>query len=608
MKEKKFNFLPSKNITKITLVNFLYTFALTILTLSMVAYFSKSKLSMSQLIGCCILVTIIFVLCISIALVSYIKFNCYYLSATSNILNKTNIVLSLICPLYFIYLQFAKKHYDRVFKVTHPNVKNNKKEPLSTIAVLLYCFLVVVLICWIKYVVTSSTNTPGVLDIFYYTGVGFSNGSEIIFYLLVISAFMFFVNKSMAIEAGICRLTAKFKNKEIILVPFIMFFFALCGTIYGMGEDAIPLYFILMPFCLSAGFDAITAIMIMVLGTSAGFSSACFTPSIVNLGVESYNSTDPVRFLSTSDGLVFRAVIFVILLALFSTWTVLYALKVKKNPEKSIVYDIRDTFTKKFSFTKEKVPLTKKRIAILWIFFICFLIMILCNIDWGTIFNTDIFEKFNNEIIKVFPFLTSKFNSIGVWSLFTSSAFFIVCTIVIAIIDNDTSISKISEGIIKGMLDMFSVAIVIAMSYGISQMMSDSGLANDVSKELSNIFNSKIPQPVSFLIVFVVLSILSFFIISQSGFTTLIMPNIGPSLAQSGMSPSGLIACIATSNGFASTFGPTGNLIINTSYCDMPFNLYFKKIWPLALITFCVMMLIILTGSLIPLSSGVSIF
>jgi len=147
MKEKKFDFLPSKNITKITLVNFLYTFALTILALSMITYFCKSKFSMAQLIGSCVLVSVIFAICVTIALICYIKFNCYYLSATSNILNKVNLILSLICPLYFIYLLFAKKHYDRVFKVTYPDIKSPKKQPTSTIAILFYCFLIVILIC-----------------------------------------------------------------------------------------------------------------------------------------------------------------------------------------------------------------------------------------------------------------------------------------------------------------------------------------------------------------------------------------------------------------------------------------------------------------------------
>jgi len=601
--------LPSENISKITLVNFLYTFTITILVLTMLTYFGKHKFSTGQFIGNCVLTAILYCICISIAFICYFKFNCFYLSSTNGALNKFNLIFSVTCPLYFLYLQFAKKYYDKVFKTTHPNVKAIKKQSLSTIAILLYCMIVVVIICWIKYAMTASTNTPGVLDIFYYSAQGFEKGSTIVFYLLVISALMFFVNKSQAIEAGIGRLTTKFKNKETILIPFIMFFFAVCGTVYGMGEDAMPLYFVLMPLCLSAGFDAVTAILIMVLGTSTGFSAACFTPSIVNIGVNSYNNVPhPGNPLSASDGLVFRVIVFVVLFTLFCTWTILYALRVKKNPKGSVVYDIKDTFVKKFSFTSKIVPLTKKRIAILWIFFLSFLIMILCSVDWGTIFNTKIFDNFNNWLKQIFPFLTSNFNSIGSWNQLTITALFIVSTIIIAIIDGETSISKISGGIIKGMIEIFPIVIVIAMSYGLSEMMSDSGLANDVSNQLTHVFNLGMPKFVNFLIVFIVLCAISFLIISMSGFTTLIMPNIGPGLAASGMSPSGLITCIATANGFANTFGPTGNLILNTSYCDMPFNLYFKKIWPLALITLGVCMVIISLGALIPIGSGISIF
>jgi len=608
MKDKKFNFLPSHNISRMTLVNFLYTFAIAMLVLSMVTHFCESKFSIAQLVGVCVFVTLLFAICISIAFVCYSKFNCYYLSATDEGLNQLNLILSLTCPLYFVYLQFAKKHYDNYFRITHPEIKAVKKQPMSTIALLLYCFLVVILICWIKYAVTASTNTPGVLDIFYYSAVGFSDGADMIFYLLIISAFMFFVNKSKAIDAGIGKLTTKFKNKEIILIPLIMFFFAICGTVYGMGEEAVPLYFVLMPLCFSAGFDAVTAISMMVLGTSAGFSSACFTPGIVNLAVDSFNKQVGYNALTTTDGLVFRAIVFIFLFTLFCTWTVNYAVKIKKNPEKSVVYEMRDTFEKKFSFTTETIPLTKKRVAILWIFTFCFLTMILCSIDWGTIFHTNIFNTFNNEIKKVFPFLTSNFDPIGVWSMLTTSALFIVCTIVIAIIDDETTVSGISDGIIKGMVEMLPIVIILSMSYGISAMMSDSGLAHDVSNELTNIFSLGLPKSIDFLIVFIILCGISFLLLSQSGFTSLIMPNIGPSLAQSGMSPSGLITCIAVSNGLVNTFGPTGNLIVNTSYCDMPFGVYFKKIWPLALVTLGVMMLVISLGSLVPLGGGVNIF
>jgi len=149
----------------------------------------------------------------------------------------------------------------------------------------------------------------------------------IIVFILVLGGFLGIVIESKALDAGIGRLVAKMKGREIWIIPIVMFLFSVGGTTYGMGEETIALYPVIIPVLLAAGFDVLTAVM---------------------------------------------AILFVV-------W---YALRVRRTPGKSPLFDEKGFLWSRICNCWWFTSYNGKRKAIMAIFMISFVLMIFSLIGW----------------------------------------------------------------------------------------------------------------------------------------------------------------------------------------------------------------------------------
>jgi len=144
---------------------------------------------------------------------------------------------------------------------------------------------------------------PGILDAFTAPIEGFVDAAELVIFLLIMGGFLAIVNQSKALEAGIGSLVKKMKGKEIVLIPILMLLFSLGGTAFGMCEETIPFYFIVIPVMLAGGFDVFTAFLIVALGAGMGVAGSIINPFVVNVSVDAVNNAYSGADLSVSDGI-----------------------------------------------------------------------------------------------------------------------------------------------------------------------------------------------------------------------------------------------------------------------------------------------------------------
>jgi uncharacterized ion transporter superfamily protein YfcC len=71
-------------------------------------------------------------------------------------------------------------------------------------------------------------------------------------FILIIGGFLGIVTKTGAIDAGIERVTTRLRGREEWMIPILMALFAAGGTIYGMAEESLPFYTLLVPVMLAA--------------------------------------------------------------------------------------------------------------------------------------------------------------------------------------------------------------------------------------------------------------------------------------------------------------------------------------------------------------------
>ena len=84
--------------------------------------------------------------------------------------------------------------------------------------------------------------------------------------------------KTGALDASLGALLRKMKGKEKWLIPILMILFAIGGTTYGMQEETVAFYALVIPMMIAAGYNAMTGVMVIVLGAGTGVLGSTINP------------------------------------------------------------------------------------------------------------------------------------------------------------------------------------------------------------------------------------------------------------------------------------------------------------------------------------------
>ena len=102
--------------------------------------------------------------------------------------------------------------------------------------------------------------------------------SDIILLVLIIGGLIGIVNSTGAFEAGISWLAHALKGKEYVLIILVTTLIAIGGTTFGLAEETIAFYPILIPVFLAARYDAIVALASIYIGSSMGTMASTVNP------------------------------------------------------------------------------------------------------------------------------------------------------------------------------------------------------------------------------------------------------------------------------------------------------------------------------------------
>ncbi|GIK54443.1 MAG: hypothetical protein BroJett015_01060 [Chloroflexota bacterium] len=269
---------------------------------------------------------------------------------------------------------------------------------------------------------------------------------DVALFVLVIGGFLSMTMATGAIDTGIGKITVALQGREKWMIAVLMCVFALGGTSYGMAEESLAFYGLIIAVMIAAGYDALTGMAVIMIG--AGIGVLAFTVNPFATGVAS-----GFAGISIADGLVSRIIILVVGTAVGIIFVSRYAEKVKKDPTKSLVYELKEENEKRFlrSSADTMPEFTSKRKAILGLFGLAFLIMIFSVIPWQ---NLGIgLPQFN-------------------WWFGEFVALFLGFAILIGIIGG-LGEAGISKTFISGARDMLGVALVIGLARGISVIMNN---------------------------------------------------------------------------------------------------------------------------------------
>ena len=165
----------------------------------------------------------------------------------------------------------------------------------------------------------------------------FSKRIDLMMVIFMAGSAFHVVTKTGALQAILAKGAKRFSNRLEVFIPVLTLIFGLICTTQGVNTF-IPFAPVMVMLAMAMGLDSITGEAIMVLGGAIGFSTGTFNMFTT---VVAQNIAE----LPTYSGLWYRAVCFVVFYIVTNIYLIRYAKKIKKNPEKSPMYDL-DQLTK----------------------------------------------------------------------------------------------------------------------------------------------------------------------------------------------------------------------------------------------------------------------
>ncbi|MGT2933075.1 YfcC family protein [Streptococcus catagoni] len=317
------------------------------------------------------------------------------------------------------------------------------------------------------------SNPQGIYDVFMapvrgMLGAKGTDGAiQVSFFILMVGGFLGVVNKTGALDQGIASVVKKNKGREKMLIAILIPIFALGGTTYGMGEETMAFYPLLIPVMIAVGFDTLVAVSIILIGSQIGCLASTINPFATGVAADAAN-------VSIADGIIWRVIQWFVLVALAIWYVHSYAVKVEKDPSKSLVADKIDEHREYFKLENQGSDMTKRQAKVLWIFVITFLIMILSLVPWER-FNITLFTALNKWITGL-PVIGTVFGKtaipFGEWYFPEITMLFIMMGILAAMVYRMSEEDFISS-FLAGAADLLGVAIICAVARGIQVIMNN---------------------------------------------------------------------------------------------------------------------------------------
>ena len=392
---------------------------------------------------------------------------------------------------------------------------------------------------------------------------GFYEAVDVCVFILMVGGFLSVVMKTGAVDAGVGSVIRRLGGREQWLIPILMVFFGLGGTTYGMWEETMAFYPLLIPVFL-AGYDAVVGIAVIMLGAGAGVISSTVNPFATGIAAG-------FAGVSLGDGILLRAIQWVVFEGAAIWYVSAYAARVKKNPSRSVV----GVGAGKLQVSMEQsVPFTSRRKAIMAVFALIFLIMTYAVIPF-------------DEMGLPLPTLG--------WWFPELSALFLVGGIVVGLMDRMGE-EELVDTFVAGCADLLGVALIIGISRGITVLMNDGKITDTILHWGEAALSGA--GPIQFvLLVYLLYLPLSVLIPSSSGLATLSVPILAPLAKFAGVSGALVVTAFQSASGLVNLITPTAAVVMGAlALGHVPYDRWLKFSWKLIAVFAALTVLFLVAG------------
>jgi len=399
---------------------------------------------------------------------------------------------------------------------------------------------------------------------------------QVFFFVLAIGAFITVTIKTGALDAGIGRVTERFRKRGLLLILILMAIFSVGGTTYGMAEETLGFYAIILPVIVALGYDRLVGVGIILVGAGVGTLVSTVNPFATGVASDAAG-------VALGDGIGLRLIMYVAFAALAVLYVLWYARRVQADPARSMLPAEGDQVPAAAP-AGPPAPMTGRQKTVLWIFGLTFGLMIFSVIPWG---------DFSASLESI---------TLG-WYFPELAALFLVGAVLVGLVGGLGEEGTVG-GIIAGAGDFIGAALIIAVARGVTTIMNNAGITDTVLHALEGAV-SGLPKGAFIVVMYLVNVPLAFLVPSSSGHATLAMPIMAPLGDFAGVSRAMVVTAYQSASGWMNLFTPTSAVVMGgLALSRVRYDRFLRFVAPLLGILLVLTCLAMLLGVAVPALGG----
>lgn len=352
--------------------------------------------------------------------------------------------------------------------------------------------------------------------------------------ILVVGGAFGIIMKTGAIDAGIFAFISKTRGLERLALPLLFFAFSFGGATFGMAEEVIPFSMVMVPFVIALGYDSIVAVTVTYVASQIGNATSWMSPFSVAVA-------QGIAGIPVLSGATFRIIMWVVITGLSAAYLMVYAERIRKNPEKSLTYKSDAYFRDHIQKTSDenKPFLLGHKLILLE------MLAVLIWIVWGV-----------TQKGYYIPEIASQFFVMGLGAGLIAVIFKL----------EDMGLNDVASAFQSGAADLAGTAIVVGMAKGILLVLggSDANVPSALNTILHSIGGllSGVPAFIGAWFMYIFQSLFNLVVTSNSCQAALTMPIMAPLADLVGVSRQIAVLAYQLGSGFMDAFTPVSASLI----------------------------------------------
>ncbi len=376
-------------------------------------------------------------------------------------------------------------------------------------------------------------NPAGLAEIFLAYPRGLEATAYIVFFIFIIGGAFAVVNATGAVEASIHGIVRACRGRGGVVVGVLVVMFSLAGSTIGMAEETLVFLPGLVVLAKRLGYDEITAGAIGLVGAGAGFASAFLNPFTVGIA-------QGIAGLPLFSGIGYRLVVWSVVTSLTVVFVVLYARRIRTEPETSTETGVGATVMR------------PRQRAVVILLALALGVIVLGALRWQ-------------------------------WGILELSGLFLALAVLSGWLGG-LGINGTAEKFVDGAAAIASGALVVGLARGILVIFEGARVIDTILHAMAAAVEG-LPGALSVVGIYLVQVLLNFLVPSGSGQAALSIPILAPLGDLVGVTRQTTVMAYQFGDGFTNVFTPTqGYFMAGLALIGVRWERWVRFIWPLELL------------------------